>query len=140
MQKSDLIRIANYYVQNDISIADLAKMNGISKTTLIRLFKGNGTVYLPQNLQQQVDLKKSKNWIDGKTTYGNKGNISISKDKLISIANTIVGGDFTIREVASAFNLNPTTLYNLLNEENLGSELYGKLQKLYIEHSRSKKI
>ena len=131
MTKQKLIELANYYINNDISIEELARLNNTSKTTLIRYFSGNASVYLPKELQEKVDAKKNKNWLESKATYGNQGNISFSKEELVKIANCLVENNYTLREIATIKNVSHATLYNLLNEENLGKELYIKLQNVY---------
>ena len=134
MQRIDLEEMANYYINNDVSIKELARMHGVSKTTVVRLFQGKLTPSLPIDLQQQVDAKKEKNWYDGKSTYGNQGHISVSKEQLVLIAQQLILGDFTIKEMAEHYNMNQSTLYSLLNKENIGEELYAKLTDTYKTH------
>ena len=138
MQRSAIIDMANYYVNNDVSMDDLAAKYNVSKTTVIRSFKGVTGLRLPSDLQAKVDAKKLKNWTEGKATNGNKGHITISKEKLISIANNLISGDYTLEEMAKSIGRPQSTLYNLLNEENLGKELYARLVSLYKNHKETR--
>ena len=137
MTKQKLIELANYYINNDISLEELAHLNNTSKKTIIRYFSGNASVYLPKELQEMVDAKKSKNWLDSKATYGNQGKISISKEELVKIAECLIENNYTLREIATTKNVSPTTIYNLLNEENIGKELYIKVQSVYRENKEN---
>ena len=40
MQRSAIIDMANYYVNNDITMDDLAAKYNVSKTTVVRSFRG----------------------------------------------------------------------------------------------------
>ena len=134
MAYNELVRLARHYIDNNISLRELAAMNGISKPKLVKLFQGKLTPSLPIDLQQQVDAKKEKNWYDGKSTYGNQGHISVSKEQLVLIAQQLILGNFTIKEMTEHCNMNQSTLYSLLNKENIGEELYAKLTDTYKTH------
>ena len=138
MTRDELISLAKYYIEYDISLAKLAEMHGMTKITLIRYFQGKCKVTLPSDLQDAVDSKKSKNWIDGKSTYGNRGNVSFTKEQLISIANLIIDEGYTLTEVAKAKNVSAATLHNLLIPQNIGEELYLKLKATYRENKAEK--
>ena len=138
MQRIELEEMANYYINNDISIKELARMHGVPKTEVVRLFKGEKDIVLPADLQEQVNAKKEKKWIDGKSTCGRKGHITMSKDQLIAVANKLVDGDYTLDEIAASLGRSKTTLYDLLNEENIGKELYTKVNNLYQNHKETR--
>ena len=138
MERSQIINMANYYVNHDISMDELAAKYNVSKTTVVRSFKGVNGFRLPTDLQAQVDAKKIKNWTEGKATNGNKGHITITQEKLVSIANSLIAGDYTLEEMAKSLGRPQSTLYNLLNEENLGKELYSKVVNLYKNHKETR--
>ncbi len=134
MERSQIIAMANYYVNHNVSMDTLASMFHTSKTIVVRAFKGENGLRLPTDLQAQVDAKKLKNWTEGKATNGNKGHLTISKEKLVNIANSLIAGDYTLEEMAQSLGRPQSTLYNLLNEENLGKELYNQISNLYKRH------
>ena len=138
MQRSAIIDMANYYVNNDITMDDLAAKYNVSKATVVRSFKGITGSLLPSDLQAKVDAKKLKNWTEGKATHGNKGHITMSKERLVSIAHSLINGDYTLEEMAKSIGRPQSTLYNLLNEENLGKELYAEIVNLYNNHKETR--
>lgn len=134
MNYNDLIKIAKVYVENDVSISELAKQNNMGKSTLVGYLCGNKKIKLPDELQIAVNKKKNFNWINSKATSGNKGHFSFSKEQIISIAQLTVNEKLTLEEISKYYDVVPATIYNLFNEENLGIELYSEIQKLYAEN------
>lgn len=136
MTLQELINIANYYINNDITLEKLAAMNGISKSTLVRYFSedGHNDICLDGDLKKAIAAKKKKNWLEGKSTYGNQGHVSFTNDELISIAKLIIESDYTLKEIANNRGVSTATIYNLLTEERIGIELYLQLQETYQKH------
>lgn len=145
MTYSNLINIAETYIKDNISIADLAKQNNMGKSTLVEYLCGKKKIKLPEWLQNEVNQKKNYNWINSKATYGNKGHLSFSKEQINFIAKLAVDQELTLAEISAYYGVAPATIYNLFNEENLGTELYSRVKDLYtnnkvnaIEKARNK--
>lgn len=139
MTIGELTKIANEYLEETISLAALATRHGISKTTLIRYFNGEQLITLPTNLQEKVDIKKRKNWIDGKSTSGNLGHITLPKEQIQKIAMFAIKNNLSLRQIADITKTNYSTLYNLFTIDNLGVDLYLQLLTLYGENKKRKR-
>ena len=140
MEHQKLKQIAIEYLENDISINDLAKKHGMSKTTLIRYFNGERkTLRLNKNLQILIDEERKKRFLSSKYTYGNKGYFSLTKDEIISLANYYVeNDDINLEELALFKDVSKGTIYNNFTLENLGEELYNAvLEKYELNHKNT---
>ena len=131
-----LKNIAQEYLKGDISLANLAAKYNLSKTTLIRYLNEEKEIKLPKDIQDKVNLMKAKRWKESKSTNGNKGKFSLTKDEIIDLAKKyIMGKELDLRDIAAFNGVAPATIYNLFNEENLGEELYLKvLEKYELNH------
>lgn len=131
-----LKNIAQEYLKGDISLANLAAKYNLSKTTLIRYLNEEKEIKLPKDIQDKVNLMKAKRWKESKSTNGNKGKFSLTKDEIIDLAKKyIMGEELDLRDIAAFNGVAPATIYNLFNEENLGEELYLKvLEKYELNH------
>ena len=126
--------IALEYLENDISIKDLASKYHFSKSTLVKYFNGQMQIKLGKFLQEKVNAKKARRFIESKSTYGNQGNTVLSRDEIIYYANFYVDNDYTYDEMVKAINnkgvsITKGTLSNSFTIENLGVELYNKVQQ-----------
>lgn len=139
MTIGELKQIAKEYLSETISIKNLASRHGMSKTTLIRYFNGEQLIVLPVDLQREVNKKKQKNWIDGKSTSGNLGHTILSKEEIKNIASIAVNNNLSLRELSDIVNVNYSTLYQLFTIENLGIDLYQDLMALYSENKINKR-
>ena len=140
MEHEKLKQIAIEYLENDISINDLAKKHGMSKTTLIRYFNGERkTLRLNKNLQILIDEERKKRFLSSKSTYGNKDYFSLTKDEIISLANYYVeNDDINLEELALFKDFSKGTIYNNFTLENLGEELYNAvLEKYELNHKNT---
>ena len=63
-----LKEIAQTYCTLGTPLSNLAKDYGVSKTTLVRYFKGDMTIKLPPYIQKQVDVRKKQNYDAYKAT------------------------------------------------------------------------
>lgn len=139
MTIGELTVIANEYLNEDISIRELAFRHGLSKTTLIRYFNGQQLIILPMVLQKQVDEKKKQNWIEGKSTSGNLGHTLLTKEELQNMARVAIDNSLSLRELSSMFDIGSSTLYESFTIENLGIDLYKELLSLYSENKKKKR-
>lgn len=140
MTNDVLEKIAIEYLNNNISIKDLAASHGISKTTLIRYFNGetNG-VHLNMELQTQIDEERKRRFLASKSTSGNKGKFILSKDEIVFFANYYVqNDDVVLEDLAKLRNVSPATFYNAFVADNLGEELYNAvLEKYKLNHKNT---
>ena len=137
MTNDELEKIAKEYLNNNISIKDLAVSHGISKTTLIRYFNGEAyDVHLNMKLQTQVDEERKRRFLASKSTSGHKGKLILSKDEIVYFANYYVqNDDVTLEDLAKLRNVSPATFYNAFVADNLGEELYNAvLEKYELNH------
>ena len=139
MTEEKLIEIAEYYIENKVSINELAQKFKFSKATIVRYFNKEKLIRLPFYLQVEVDKLKRQNWIDGKSTSGNMGNKKFNDKQLVYLAQIYSTGDYTLRELATPFEVSPATLYNNFTQEVLGEKLYLKVKEIY-EKNRENKI
>lgn len=133
MTNDELEKIAIEYLNNNISIKDLAASHGISKTTLIRYFnRETNDVHLNMELQTQIDEERKRRFLASKSTSGNKGKFILSKDEIVFFANYYVqNDDVVLEDLANLRNVSPATFYNAFVVDNLGEELYNAVSKKY---------
>lgn len=140
MTNEELEKIAIEYLNNNISIKDLAASHGISKTTLIRCFNGetNG-VHLNMGLQTQIDEERKKRFLSSKSTKGNKEKFAISQEEIILLANYYIQNDDVNLEVISNLKkVSRATIYNSFTPHNLGEDLYNAvLEKYKLNHKNA---
>ena len=135
----ELTNIANEYLNENISLRELSARHGISKSTLVRYFNRQQLIVLPYNLQMKVDAKKEKNWIDGKSTSGNLGHKTATKEQIQAMAKMAIENNLSLRELANAIDVSYTTLYSFFTVENLGLDLYQQVLNLYSENKAKRK-
>ncbi len=139
MTIGELTNIANEYLNENISLRELSARHGISKSTLVRYFNRQQLIVLPYNLQMKVDAKKEKNWIDGKSTSGNLGHKTATKEQIQAMAKMAIENNLSLRELANAIDVSYTTLYSFFTVENLGLDLYQQVLNLYSENKAKRK-
>lgn len=139
MTVGELTNIANEYLNETISLRELSARHGISKSTLVRYFNRQQLIVLPYDLQMKVDAKKEKNWIDGKSTSGNLGHKTATKEQIQAMAKIAIENNLSLRELANVVNINYTTLYSFFTVENLGVDLYQQVLNLYSENKAKRK-
>ncbi len=139
MTIGELTNIANEYLNENISLRELSSRHGISKSSLVRYFNRQQLIVLPYNLQMKVDAKKEKNWIDGKSTSGNLGYKTATKEEIQAMANMAIENNLSLRELSNVVNVSYTTLYSFFTVENLGVELYQQVLNLYSENKNKRK-
>ena len=132
-----LTEMALKYCAEHTPFSKLAKEYGTSKTTLVRYFNGEGTVVLTPMLQAQVDIVKQTNWIEGKSTSGNKGNTMLTDEEVVKLAQFMVDSNLTLEQLVSENTPVKSRLFALFTEEKLGSELYNKVLAQYEKNKKS---
>lgn len=140
MINEELEKIAIEYLNNNISIKDLAVSHGISKTTLIRCFNGetNG-VHLNMELQTQIDEERKKRFLSSKSTKGNKEKFAISQEEIILLANYYIqNDDVNLEAISNLKKVSRATIYNSFTPHNLGEDLYNAvLEKYKLNHKNA---
>lgn len=140
MTHEELQKIAIEYLNNNISINDLALKYGISKTTLIRYFNGDvKTIRLNKDLQLLINEERKKRFLSSKSTCGNKGCFILKKDEIVSLALYYVqNDDINLDTLANLKKVSKGTIYNNFTLENLGEELYNAvLEKYELNHKNT---
>lgn len=133
---TDLVEAAKRYLNEKISLNDLAKEYGVSKTTLIRYFNGVYPLKLPTNLQEKIDERRKQRFIESKSTKGGTGNFKLTDSMVIYIAEYYVNNDCTLDDLEIMFKVNKSTIYNSFSEKRLGKELYNEVIKKYKENRK----
>lgn len=140
MTNDELEKIAIEYLNNNISIKDLAASHGISKTMLIRCFNGktNG-VHLNMELQTQIDEERKKRFLSSKSTKGNKEKFAISQEEIILLANYYIqNDDVNLEAISNLKKVSKATIYNSFTPHNLGEDLYNAvLEKYKLNHKNA---
>lgn len=130
MTEELLTEMAIYYIQNDISIDELARKNGFEKSVLVKYFNRKRTITLPYDLQQKVNEKKENNWIEGKSTYGNFNKKVLSKKQIKEAAIQYFAKKKSIEELAKKFGVSKITLYNhIFTVDILGETIYWNVKQ-----------
>lgn len=93
-----LIEIANRYCVGNISLGELSKLYGVSKTTLVRHFEGQyDYTRLSPSLQEKVNKVKENNWIEGKSTSGNSGHTKFTVTQVRELAKEMVRNNLYVK-------------------------------------------
>ena len=124
MRFLDLVEAANRYLEEEISLNDLASEYGVSRTTLTRYFNGEYPLKLPTDLQQRIADRKRQRFIESKSTKGNEGHYVLDDKRVIYIAEYYVNNECTLDDLSIMFNANKANIYNSFTEERLGKDLY----------------
>ena len=139
MRFVDLVEAANRYLEEEISLNDLASEYGVSKTTLIRYFGGEYPIKLPIDLQQKINERRKQRFIESKSTKGNEGHYVLDDKRVIYIAKYYVNNECTLDDLSVMFKVNKATIYNSFTENRLGKDLYKMVtnkynnRKLYVD-------
>ena len=136
MTEELLYELADEYCTNHTPISELAKKSGVSKTTIIRYFSGEGSFKLNSAIQAQVDIVKQSNWIEGKSTSGNLGNTKLTNEEIVKLAEYMVNSGLTLEELTGPDSPVKSTIFGYFTEANLGSELYQKVLRQYGNNKR----
>ena len=133
MTRELLEQIALEYLEYDIAIKDLASKYNMGKSTLVKYFNGNKQIRLRKSLQEKINEKKARRFMESKSTLGNQGNTILTCDEIVQYANIYVNNDFTFDEIIKSINnrgvsITKGTLSNYFTLENLGEELYNQVQ------------
>lgn len=130
MTKNQLIKIGLYYVNNNLSLEELAKKTGFSEAVIARYFNREREIKLPDEYQKLVDAKKKSNWIEGKTTYGNDNKQKLNNKQKKQAAYQLLTQQKTLTQLANELGVSRTTLYKHINTpEILGETVYWSLMQ-----------
>ena len=133
MTEELLETMALEYLENEISIKDLASKYHMGKSTIIGYFNGQKQIKLSKRLQNCINEKKNKRFLESKSTYGNQGNTILTKEQIVKYADIYVNNDFTFEEIVKSLNENGInltigTLSNYFSKDNLGEQLYNQVK------------
>ncbi|MDD6879330.1 MAG: sporulation transcriptional regulator SpoIIID [bacterium] len=126
IDKDTLIREANYYLENDVTLQQMSVDLGVSKKTLQNHFKALQNIN--PNLFEKIQKKKEENINKGRSEGGK--NISrVSKyteHDALKIAKIMVEKEMTYRQAEEYFGIPKSTIFEILTSK-LNSQEYGSL-------------
>lgn len=128
MTEEALMKMALYYIANDISIADLAKKYRFDKSVVTKYLEGMHGIKLPSKIQELVNAKMAENWAAGKATSGNKGKTKLDKKQVLKAANSYLKGEKSLEKIANELGVSRGTLYNMFNPDMVGIDVYEALR------------
>lgn len=129
-----------YINSDDCTIARLADLNGIVRSTLVRYFSGAGRIKLSPELQEKLDKAKQDKCSAGICTNGHKGRKKYNDEAIVAVATKMAEENLTSRDLALDTDASLGTLYGRFNEEVLGKELYEKVVGQYKENMKNRTV
>lgn len=135
-----ILKEADYYLNNNVTIAQASVDLGVSKRTLqLHLQKLES---IDQDKFKLVTDKKKSNERQGKIkggTIGKRGS-TWTDEKAKDAATYLITNDATIIEGAKAFGVPPSTFYEMINNADLDNETASLLYRLSEAHKRGMSI
>ncbi len=143
MDNKQLLEEANYYLGNDVTMAESACHFNISKKSFQLHMKKLEEIY-PEKFKL-VQLKKGRNLALGMVKGGKNGKptnhkklggkpFTLTKGEAISLAKSIITGDLSFREAEMLTGIPKSTIAGNLTEERIGVSLYNELTKVKKSH------
>ena len=116
-KEEKIIAEAKEYINNDLTVADTAKILGISKRTLQLHFKA--LEHIDLGLHNLVVKKQKSNMMQGRIIGGTKGKRekNYTREEAINIANAIIDNGWTYREAEEALQIPSSTIYEIVHSE-----------------------
>ena len=127
MKEEIIIREADEYIQNDLSILDTAKKLGISRRTLQLHLKALEGIDF-RRYQLVLDKKKSNELAGRKmgAAIGKRGP-TFTKDEAIFVAKKMVAEQMTYEEASIRFDMPTSTIYEMVHSSYISQELLDML-------------
>lgn len=130
MKNDILIEMALYYIDHTISMNELAKKFGFTKSVVVRYLEGNYDIRLSSSLQELVSAKAAENWAAGKSTSGNAGKTKLKKSAVLNAACSYLKGKKSLTQIADELGVSRGTLYNnMFNPDIVGKDVYEALKE-----------
>ncbi len=136
MDKDFVERVAITYINEKVSMRVLSERFGVSKTAIVRALNGND---LSPTLREILEVTKRQRWIEGKSTSGHTGHKLMSAEEVKALASSMVEEGLTLRDFVTEGSPSLGTIYANFTEENLGSELYSRVQEQYASNKQERR-
>lgn len=141
----EIIKQAQYYIDNDVTMKEAGNHFGICKKTFqVRMKKLES---IAPDVFKLVELKKQNNLASGMIKGGQNGkptivprSHSITKEQTIEIANYMLENDASLRNLEMVFGISKSTIFDNFTEEILGKKLYEEIICLLESHKPENKI
>lgn len=108
---------ANYYLEHDYTVAEIAKEKGINKSTLGRRFKKlqeiDPELYTLVRQRQEINLR----------TY--------SKEEINKLADIFITSNYSLRELSESSGISITTLYRLFKSDYLDEKKRAQIEAVF---------
>lgn len=138
MNKEEIIKEANFYLNNDLTEREAALELGISRRTLQLHLKKLGEIDVL--LYDAVLKKKESNVKTGRIKGGVQGKAtpSYTKEEAIAVANIMLGESLTYEEAAKRCNIPKSTIFEMLKSDFIPEKVRMQLDLLAIRNNKNK--
>lgn len=140
MDNKQLLEEANYYLDNDVTMAESACYFNISKKSF-QLHMKKLEQISPEKFKL-VQLKKEENLAlgmvkgekNGKPTKVEGKPFTLTEEEAISLAKSIIMGDLSFRDAEMLTGIPKSTIAGNLTKERIGESLYNELIEVKKTH------
>lgn len=130
MDKLTALKIVRTYIAGGVTMQTLADSYGVSKTTIVRLLNGEGSVELDDDILSQIAEVRMTRSQEVRHKEGRQRKKIISPDVARRMATTMINDGLTLADLHTEGGPSIGTIYNAFTRENLGPDLYARV----IEH------
>lgn len=117
MDNDKINEYAKYYVENNVTIKDVADTFDVSKSTVQKGFRKLKDIN--PELLERVNEKRESNQVSGRVKGGNIGKrtVSFTKEFANEIAKEMCNKQLTYEEASEIYDIASSTLYEMMHSE-----------------------
>lgn len=130
MDKLTALKIARDYIVGGVTMQTLTDSYGVSKTAIVGLLSGEGSVALDDDILSQLAEVRMARSQEARHKKGRQRENLISPDVARRMATTMINDGLTLADLHTERGPSIGTIYNAFAMENLGPDLYARV----IEH------
>ena len=136
MDNNVIISEANYYLNHDLTVAQVAIELGISKRSLQLHFKELEKIDL--YLYNLVREKQNRNMEKGRILGGMNGKVSprYSSEDALKIAKTIIKDELTYQDAEDIFGIPKSTIYEMVHSSYIPVEVKAMLEVVALANTK----
>lgn len=135
----EIIKQAQYYIDNDVTMKEAGSHFGICKKTFQVRMKNLESI--APDVFKLVEQKKQGNLVSGAIKGGQNGkptivprSHSITPQQAITFANYMIEHDISLRELEVVFGVSKSTIFDNFTKEILGEDLYLNVTRILESH------
>ena len=127
MDNDRINEYAKYYVENNVTIKDVADNFDVSKSTVQKGFRELKDIN--PELLERVNQKRESNQVSGRVKGGNIGKrtVSFTKELANEIAKEMCNKQLTYEEASEIYDIASSTLYEMMHSEYIEEQYKIKL-------------